>query len=390
MAATAGETSAPGDLALGHAIFANGQGGGAPCANCHGRDGLGGGEADAPAILWTTLSREPGLRPAYDAAGFARALGGTAPGGRSLSRLMPRYDLDAGQLRALMAYLKALPQLQRQGVETGAIRIGVVGGDYLRAFRAPLDGHPVHGREIRLLALNDADPPPADPPVLAIVAPRLADTVLARQAAAQGIPVLFPLAPLSGDESPSIMKSFVPTQQSMLDFLAIELRDAGARSVAVVTDADSDAGQRARRQLRVALAASGARVLPGDQVGQATDLVLLGQAMAVPGNIRRVWITGAVAPGPLDLPAQAELRLIVTAPMVIETAIATDRPVLDVHAGFAARLLQAALMQAGRDLTRTGLMRAFEQMPAPIRGLDYQRLPLTGTDALQVVSFAPD
>lgn len=112
---TATATSAPGDLALGHAIFANGQGGGAPCANCHGRDGLGGGEADAPAILWTTLSRETALRPAYDASGFARALGGTAPGGRSLSRLMPRYDLDAGQLRALMAYLKALPQLQRQG-----------------------------------------------------------------------------------------------------------------------------------------------------------------------------------------------------------------------------------------------------------------------------------
>ncbi len=103
------------------------QTGALPCAGCHGRSGYGKAEGGVvfPAIAAPVLF-EPGaqhvggaganpgiLRPlsrsAYDDGLLVRALvSGLDPDGRSLRTPMPRYELEAGQGRALTAYLRSL------------------------------------------------------------------------------------------------------------------------------------------------------------------------------------------------------------------------------------------------------------------------------------------
>jgi len=99
----------------------------AACVKCHRRSGLGGyeGTTTVPPILGRYLFRTrqtnvedlnlPHIagfvpnRVAYSDATLAEALrSGIAPGGRTLSYLMPRYDLDAESMQALIDYLKRL------------------------------------------------------------------------------------------------------------------------------------------------------------------------------------------------------------------------------------------------------------------------------------------
>lgn len=85
------------------------------CANCHGADARGGGESfvRAPDIRWYTLSKSygaarggGGVRPAYDAASFARALrSGIGADGVALDPAMPRFDLADDEIAALIARL---------------------------------------------------------------------------------------------------------------------------------------------------------------------------------------------------------------------------------------------------------------------------------------------
>lgn len=99
----------------------------AACAQCHRRSGLGGyeGTITVPPILGRYLFRDrqtnlqdlslphiSGFLPnseAYTEATLAEALRtGHAPGGRTLSALMPRYDLDPHSMRLLVNYLHGL------------------------------------------------------------------------------------------------------------------------------------------------------------------------------------------------------------------------------------------------------------------------------------------
>lgn len=94
------------------------QGGNVACANCHGQDARGGSEGwiRPPDLRWTTLTAPQGrlradgsMRPAYDTAGFARALrGGIASDGRPLDSVMPRYDLADDEIQALLRHLQTL------------------------------------------------------------------------------------------------------------------------------------------------------------------------------------------------------------------------------------------------------------------------------------------
>lgn len=386
MATTTGLRAEPDPVAAGHAIFANGQGPGPACANCHGRDGLGGGEGETPPVDWPALSVATPARSAYDAAAFARALReGRGADGRILSRLMPRYELDADQVAALAAYLRALPDLQRQGVASGRLRIGVFGDAYLAALRAALGDQPIHGRGIELVPLPRNGPLPADSGLLAVIGPRAASLSAARQAAEQGIPVLFPLAPLTGGESPSIIRSLIPSERAAMQYLADQMAAEGPASVIVQADPADDFADRLAAHLRVALARSGTEVQVRASGGRASDVVLWGEAAPLPAGLRRIWSFSVPAPEALAAAPDAAPRVILTAPMIIGAAMETGQPTLRIHAGLAARLLSAALMQAGRDVTRTGLMQAFAQMPPPVPGLDFSRQPLTGTDRLQII-----
>jgi protein SCO1 len=103
------------------------------CAGCHGFDGKGSidGGQRVPPIRWDDLAQPrlagDGLseRPAYDAASFARALRhGESPARVILSETMPRFNLDDGQVTALIGYLHELATQQAIGVSNSELHLG--------------------------------------------------------------------------------------------------------------------------------------------------------------------------------------------------------------------------------------------------------------------------
>lgn len=117
----------------------------AACVQCHHRSGLGGyeGTITVPPILGRYLFRDrqanlqdlslphvPGFVPnreAYSDATLAAALrSGIAPGGRTLSYLMPRYDLDAESMRVLIDYLRNLGDQAVRGVSDTQLEIATI------------------------------------------------------------------------------------------------------------------------------------------------------------------------------------------------------------------------------------------------------------------------
>jgi hypothetical protein len=119
-------------------------GGAAACVTCHRRSGLGSyeGSTVVPPILGKYLFRSrqvnqldlnlphiPGYTPnrdAYDDETLARAIRtGVAPG-RTLSFLMPRYELDQVSMRALIGYLRQLGQLPVPGVSEDSLDFATI------------------------------------------------------------------------------------------------------------------------------------------------------------------------------------------------------------------------------------------------------------------------
>ncbi len=96
------------------------------CASCHGSDGRGGvhwmhmQRMDAPDIRWATLASEAHgghdggdehseSEIAYGEATFIKAVTeGVAPGGATLSRDMPRWQIGEADLQDLVSFLKTL------------------------------------------------------------------------------------------------------------------------------------------------------------------------------------------------------------------------------------------------------------------------------------------
>jgi hypothetical protein len=117
----------------------------AACATCHRRSGLGSweGQSVIPPIIGRYLFRpgarnveDPDLphvqgfvprREAYTDATLARAIrDGVDPQGRRLGYLMPRYDLDAATMRALVAYLRTLTSGPVPGVAGDTLQFATV------------------------------------------------------------------------------------------------------------------------------------------------------------------------------------------------------------------------------------------------------------------------
>lgn len=128
------------------------------CAGCHRPSGYGGVEAGTlvPPVTATALFGRPGAsaaellgklyqeelaqaswtrlrsaatarRPAYTEETLAAAVGrGIDPAGRALDPLMPRYEMDAGAMGDLAAYLRTLSAAPAPGVDAAAIHFAVV------------------------------------------------------------------------------------------------------------------------------------------------------------------------------------------------------------------------------------------------------------------------
>ena len=107
-----------------------------PCGNCHGADGLGRREAgvDPAVITWSQLTKAYGhvhdngrRHAAFDDVSFARAVtSGVDPSGNRLQPAMPRYALQAEDMRDLLAYMKRLETDVDAGLGDTAIRVGTL------------------------------------------------------------------------------------------------------------------------------------------------------------------------------------------------------------------------------------------------------------------------
>ncbi|HEX6827960.1 MAG TPA: cytochrome c, partial [Burkholderiales bacterium] len=107
----------------------------AACVNCHRRSGLGGGEGTSyiPPVteeyLFAGKHSPPELAPLrsrrvdYTGETLARAIrGGLGSTGRALDFLMPRYELNDGEMTALIAYLRSLSTRPSPGAGTESLQ----------------------------------------------------------------------------------------------------------------------------------------------------------------------------------------------------------------------------------------------------------------------------
>jgi ABC-type branched-subunit amino acid transport system substrate-binding protein len=204
------------------------------CANCHGDDGLGRPEGgiEPTDIAWGSLTRpyavttgEGRRRPPYTEETLRRAITlGFDPGGATLARAMPRYQLAREDLDDLVAYLTTLGTDRDPGVADDAIRIGVllaagplassVGEPVRQALSAFFERineqGGIYGRRIEL-SFADAEaglrPFAAAPDreaVFALLSPFAADMEepLARAAAEARLPVIGPLTLFPRPDAP--------------------------------------------------------------------------------------------------------------------------------------------------------------------------------------------
>ena len=97
------------------------------CQNCHGKGGQGQteGATVAPSLLYSELTGASIDRLGYDAATFHRLVTSAVDsGGRSISSIMPRYEVSVQQSKELFDYLGALEVIERSGVQPDRVRVG--------------------------------------------------------------------------------------------------------------------------------------------------------------------------------------------------------------------------------------------------------------------------
>lgn len=107
-----------------------------PCVSCHGHDGKGipeGGVTPAD-IRWKTLTKPYGVSqadgyqiPPYDRRSLVKAIGlGLNSAGGPLDDIMPRYQMNHGDMQDLLAYLTGLGDYRIIGSDANHLTIGVI------------------------------------------------------------------------------------------------------------------------------------------------------------------------------------------------------------------------------------------------------------------------
>ena len=166
-----------------------------PCANCHGHDGHGRpeGGVEPPNITWGHLTKSYGhthpngrMHGPFTEDDVAGAvIGGFDPDGNMLDPLMPRYEMEEADIKALVAFLKRLESTRDPGLSETAIRIGTllpkagaygaVGAAMAETYRAYFEdlnaGGGVFGRKLELVVAEFS----GDPAQTAAAARRLVE-----------------------------------------------------------------------------------------------------------------------------------------------------------------------------------------------------------------------
>lgn len=246
-----------------------------PCANCHGRDGMGRSEGAivAPTLVWSDLIKpwghqhENGRRHgSFDERGVERAVTeGLDPAGQPLDRTMPRYALGRDDLANLLAYLKQIDRDQDPGVHADALRIGTLSAGagpladaarqvqrVLAAYAADMNAAGgIYGRRLELVPAPAG--PPSDPTsraralgadVLALLAPMAmgAEAPLARWADESRVPVVGPFTVAgtvagAGTRHTFFVQAGLREQvRTLVDHAVASLHLAGAPSTLVFAD----------------------------------------------------------------------------------------------------------------------------------------------------------
>lgn len=247
------------------------RGGAVACANCHGRDGRGGGEGwvRAPDLRWFALGR-PNLRangaqrPAYDLVSLTRALrGGIGADATPLDSTMPRYDLADDEIAALLAYLHRLDGEETSASHRPALlvlmpeRADGPAERLLEGWRncplpAAMRGHKRPAlrvlRYARMLdALRDVASQERDGSVAALFAPYLigAEPDFSHAALPADLPVLLPISLRGVDPAGAPVLFGLPSQRLQALALARDTAAGGAWSLYRAPD-DALAGAHAQ------------------------------------------------------------------------------------------------------------------------------------------------
>lgn len=398
-----GAPDAPGRVMIGSATTGAGR---FACRNCHGADGLGGTEGNAPAITWPALTQPTATRPAYEPAAFARALReGVDPAGRSLRPQMPRFVLDDATVAALQAHLAALPMRQIAGIFPDRIVLAVpvppdnrpAGLAYAAALERMLDlrleGRMLHGRRIELMRAETVDE--AAKGAAAVIGLPPSQAMSSRDFAKAGVPVLFPMPLLDGDEDPASIRGLYAT---WADVLRVLLEKAGAATEDNITVLSNPEAPPKRDRIEAAIAAYS--LTPRAEWRSISDPRPLAPVVVIfearPGLLRERL--AALAPGTRVYGLASQLApfagifpLKLTGTLA-ETTLLPSRAgaAFDPHEAHAARALDVlypALRGAGRSLTRAGLIRAIGFLTLPQAGLDYPTHPLTGSTDVMLLEL---
>ncbi|WP_375459507.1 hypothetical protein [uncultured Enterovirga sp.] len=351
------------------------------CRNCHGRDGRGGreGALSAPSIERAVLDRASARRPAYTEAAFGELLRtGRDPGGRLLDSSMPRYVLDPAAVHALWSYLDIRAGIERRRVSADAVVLafdGRAGADLPAAMARALgaDGLILHGRRLRFVSIDEPERLDAIEAFALLFA-----TVRVTEFRDRNIPLLFPLTPLQSRPRPDEVRGMFASRSDQADAL-LKAAPATAR---VVVD-------RSGRSMISDLIASEGRSLvdPSSLTELDGDVIVIGdretwdQVARLAGPGSRIFGLGSEMAGAFERLASSGAHLVLTDATMASDASA-ESPARDRFARTAAALIVEAVSLAGRDLTRGGLMRAFDRIRLSRRDwppIDYARHPATGT-----------
>lgn len=378
------------------------------CRNCHRRDGAGGSEGRAPPIDWDSLSAATAVRPAYDRRSFAAALKeGVAPDRRPLDSSMPRYDLPAAVIDSLVAYLTALPDLQRRGIGRHSLKLGVViapdnripsetyHGYLEQALRQETGGARFFDRTVmieRLAGTREEILAGADS-VAVVVGLVPSSQISAKDFTARGVPVLFPLALLDGDEDTSLVRGLMPALDQQIDALVRRAAAGGHKRLGIVGDEhlrmlDLEAAPGSGIDLVWLVSPSApadvdALILPGNDPGRAVEAL-----KAAPKHAALYGIAGRLPALP-EAARQRHMQLtLVNGYVGLQDREDGTADLLAAHAKASAALVKTAILSAGRSgATRAALVAAFDRVAFPDLGLDYGRFPLTGTERMSFVPF---
>ncbi len=397
-----------------------------PCANCHGRDGLGKAESGIypSKLTWDALTKpylltnsDGRVRPPYTERLLKRAIAmGIDSGGNTLNDAMPRFQMSQGDASDLIAYLKKLGNLAEPGLAPSVVRLGVLlpppqAGQAAAIMKQTLvdsfarvnKGGGIFGRRIELVfAELPAEPERRADSVHAFLCREEVFAVLGDFSGAEqeiaatlldtGTPALAVLAPFPQPEAP--VNRFVfyldggaeDELRALVDFASAQFPGPD-RSIEIVQSED-EASSEAVQWLEKCLANAGRRrvtIREGKQPLQADVVFWLRSPPGVPSvpavahADTVVLIPGASAPGSFasDLFPGARVFFAIRAVTTGEDTPTASRVVWN-RATAAASLVTEALTVAGRGLSRSTWIDALEGL----RDVE--------TNLASPVSFGPD